>query len=357
MSSIGRVYQRRREQASKSKSIWNHGACSRNYASKLAESKFLFMKNLFFLFLIFLVSCSAPQPATQVFEATSTFTLEPSITPTFTSIPATATIPPTIVPTDTPIPCDPHLVDFCITDGHFLFQRPIQPPNYDSVDPTYRYASTANGKRDPHHGVEIGKDYGTPVEAAADGVILFAGPDDVPVFSPWAIFYGNMIVIQHDDGLFTVYGHLSKIIVRQGQAVKMGEPIGEVGQSGAATGSHLHFEVRMGDVKDYFSTQNPELWMMPKAGCGALMIAVVDGNNKFQRSKLTIEQYSDANDVLSAYYLDTYDPKMAVGIENAGMGDLPAGRYRITLIYNGHLYERWVDVQSSRLTQVVMVVN
>jgi len=315
------------------------------------------MKKLFFILFLLLVSCSSAQPVTQVVDATATQIVVPLFTPTATIVP-TKTSTPTIVPTDTPIPCDPRVVDYCITNGHFLFQRPIQPPSPDdSVDPTYRYGSTANGKRDPHHGVEIGKDYGTPVEAAGDGVILFAGPDDVPMFSPWAVFYGNMIVIQHDGGLYTVYGHLSKIDVEAGQSVKMGEKIGEVGQSGAATGSHLHFEVRMGDVKDYFSTQNPELWIVPKAGCGALAIAVINGDQKFERSKLTVEQYSDANGVMASYYLDTYDPKMATGNENAGMTDLPAGRYRITLIYNGHLYERWVEVKSSRLTQVVIVVK
>ena len=315
------------------------------------------MKKIFFTLFLFLVSCSSSQSATQVVELTATQTVEPSLTPTFTEVPPTETSTPTTLPTITPIPCDPHTVDYCITEGHFLFQRPVQPPNPDSVDPTYRYGSTSNGKRDPHHGVEIGKDFGTPIQAAADGVILFAGPDKEAMYSPWTNFYGNIIVIQHEGGLFTVYGHLSKIDVQAGQVVTVGEKIGEMGQTGAATGSHLHFEVRMGNVDDYFSTQNPELWLVPKEGCGTLSIAIIDDAQKFQRSKLTVEQYSDSNAVMVSYYLDTYDPKMAVGSENSGMTDLPAGRYRITLIYNGDLYERWVEVKSSRLTQVVIVVK
>jgi len=308
--------------------------------------------------MVLLAAC-APATPTSLSPVVPAATLEITNTPkpTITSISPTETSTPTIIPTDTPIPCDPHTVDYCITDGHFLFQRPVQPPEPDSVDPTYRYGATANGKRDPHHGVEIGKDFGTPIQAAADGVILFAGPDNEPMFSPWTNLYGNVIVIQHNGGLFTVYGHLSKIDAHVGQVVTEGEKIGEMGQSGAATGSHLHFEVRIGNVDDYFSTQNPELWLVPKDGCGALAIAVVNGDQKFERSKLTIEQYSDANDVMASYYLDTYDPKMAVGNENAGMTDLPAGRYRITLIYNGHLYERWVEVKSNRLTQTVIVVK
>jgi hypothetical protein len=309
-----------------------------------------------FMFVFLLTSC-----ASKPISPASTASPQPIPTFTATSIPAivpepTSTfLPPTLMPT--PVPCDPLAVDYCVTEGHFIFQRPIQPPHNDSVDVTYRYASTAGGTRDPHHGVEIGKDFGTPVQAAADGIVLFAGADDVAMFSPWKVFYGNMIVIQHDDDLFTLYAHLSAIAVRQGQAVTAGEKIGEVGQSGAATGSHLHFEVRAEDMYDYFATLNPELWLAPRTSCGALMISVADADGKFQRAELTIQQYSDANEMLLTYYLDTYDPTLAVGVENAAMSDLAAGRYRIALVHNSHLYERWVEVQSGRLTQIVLVVK
>jgi hypothetical protein len=226
------------------------------------------------------------------------------------------------------------------------------------VDGTYRYASTANGTRDPHHGVEIGRDYGDPVHAAADGTVIFAGPDKVAVYGPWTNFYGNMIVIRHADDLFTLYAHLSKIEVQTGQAVQAGQKIGEVGQTGAATGSHLHFEVRQGEVENYFSTVNPELWLLPtQADFGVVALSVVDGKGDFQRARLTVENHSDSGEVLAAYYLDTYHPQMAVREENAALSDLPAGRYRIALIQNGYLYERWVEVQSGKLTQVVIVVK
>jgi len=313
------------------------------------------MKRFFLLLFLLLSSCSPPQPAAQVVEPAITSTLP--LTPTSIPPSATATFTPTQPPTETPIPCDPRAADYCITDGHFLFQRPIQPSYDDSVDGTYRYASTANGTRDPHHGIEIGKDFGTPVQAAADGVVLFAGQDEKVKFSPWTNFYGNMIVIQHAADLYTLYAHLSKIEVQAGQVVKVGEKIGEVGQTGAATGSHLHFEVRHGNVDEYFSTLNPELWLQPKPGCGALMISLVNEKGTFQRGSLTLQVYTDANEPVLAYYLDTYHPTLALGDENAGMGDLPAGRYRITSLFNGHLSERWVAVQSGRLTQVVLVVQ
>ena len=226
------------------------------------------------------------------------------------------------------------------------------------MDPTYRYASTANGTRDPHHGVEIGKDYGAPVQAAADGVVVFAGPDKAAVYSPWQNFYGNMVVIHHADNLFTLYAHLSKIDVEAGQTVKMGEKIGEIGQSGAATGSHLHFEVRRGEVENYLSTVNPELWLVAsRTEYGAVSFAIFDEAGQFQLATLTLQHYSDANEILEAYYVDTYDPHMPMYEENAALGDLPAGHYRITLIQNGHIYERWVEVKSGKLTQVVIVVK
>jgi len=319
-------------------------------------------RKLSILLLFLLASCAPAQSMTTLplptatVIATATTTTLPEATATITSIPPSPTTEPT------KIPCDPHAVDYCITDGHFIFQRPVQPPNYASVDGTYRYASTANGTRDPHHGVEIGKDSGTPIHAAADGVIYFAGPDKEARFSPWANFYGNMIVIQHADGLFTLYGHLSKIDVQQGQAVTAGEKIGEMGHSGAATGSHLHFEVRHGAVENYFSTQNPELWLIPEsdghAYYGALMISIVNAASQYQFAKLTIARYPDSSTQPDfPYYLDTYVNTMAKGDENAAIGGLQAGRYRIAFELNGYLYERWVEVQSEKLTQTIIVVK
>jgi len=319
-----------------------------------------FMKNLFYIFILglFLTSCAT----TQVMP---TLTDSPQTIPTFTatSIPivileSTVTSRPP-APTATPALCNPFTADFCITDGHFLLQRPIHPPANDSVDRTYPYASTADGTRDPHHGVEFQNSFGTPVHAAADGVVIFAGPDKEAVYSPWQNFYGNLVVIRHDDELFTLYAHLSNVDVEAGDDVQAGEKIGEVGQSGAATGSHLHFEVRLGDVEDYFATKNPELWLIPKQGnLGAMMISILNETSQFQRAKITMQHYlMDSSDVVGVYYLDTYDLGMANSAENAAINDLPSGRYRITLIHNSHLYERWVDVESGKLTQVVIIVK
>lgn len=260
--------------------------------------------------------------------------------------------------------CDPFRVDACVTDGHFIFQRPIHPPANDKVDPGYLYASTANGTREPHHGVEFPNASGTPVYAAARGTVLFAGPDTEAVYAPWPNFYGNLVVIQHEDDLFTLYAHLSKIEVTAGETVGTETKIGEVGKTGVAIGSHLHFEVRRGDVQDYFATQNPELWLVPArdaAGTafGTLSIAVVDAErNLVKYAEYTIRSTpQQPKEEMRSYYGTTYSADMLNGDENLVLGELPAGRYRIAIERNGKVYERWVEVESGKLTQTVIVVK
>ena len=86
-----------------------------------------------------------------------------------------------------------------------------------------------------HAGVDLRAAVGTPARAAEAGVVVRAEA---------AGGYGNLVVLDHGGGLETRYGHLGRIDVRVGQRVTAGEPVGEVGASGRATGPHLHFEVR-----------------------------------------------------------------------------------------------------------------
>ena len=315
--------------------------------------------------LIFLFFLNACVPTPIPIPPTATIVL-PQVSPTSPALTATIIPEPILQATATSvpsIPCDPKLEDYCITDGYFTLQRPIKLPANTSVDQSYPYGSTARSTRDPHHGVEFLNKFGTPVHAAADGLVIFAGADKDAVYSPWVNFYGNVIVIEHEDDLFTLYAHLSVINVRAGQPVKMWEKIGEVGQSGVATGSHLHFEVRHEDVEDYFSTENPELWLAPNADenghtLGALMISVIDAADHFLFAEITVQYYMDRSQPnIKAYYIETYSKDMALGNENAALSDLPAGSYRIAFTMNGQLYERWVEVESGKLTEVVFLVS
>jgi|WetSurMetagenome_2_1015567.scaffolds.fasta_scaffold77443_3 murein DD-endopeptidase MepM/ murein hydrolase activator NlpD len=91
-----------------------------------------------------------------------------------------------------------------------------------------------DGSREFHKGVDIVAPTGTPVRAAADGLVTAAGR---------MAGYGSMIQLVHGYGMGTRYGHLSKIVVNPGQRVKRGDLIGYVGSTGRSTGPHLHYEV------------------------------------------------------------------------------------------------------------------
>jgi len=90
-------------------------------------------------------------------------------------------------------------------------------------------------KKEFHTGIDIAQYYGAPVKASESGEVIFAGEYKG---------YGNLIILRHNNGYSTRYGHLSKIIVKYGEKVRQGEVIGYVGNSGSVTGPHLHFEIR-----------------------------------------------------------------------------------------------------------------
>ena len=86
-----------------------------------------------------------------------------------------------------------------------------------------------------HAGIDIGVDYGTPIHAADSGTVILAG---------WCGGYGNAVIIDHGNGLQTLYGHNTSVAVSEGQAVSQGEVIAYAGSTGYSTGPHCHFEVR-----------------------------------------------------------------------------------------------------------------
>jgi murein DD-endopeptidase MepM/ murein hydrolase activator NlpD len=87
-----------------------------------------------------------------------------------------------------------------------------------------------------HQGQDIACGYGTAIHAAKAGTVIFTG-----VMSG----YGNVVIIDHGGGFSTLYAHQSRIASSQGQHVDQGEVIGYVGSTGASTGPHLHWEVRV----------------------------------------------------------------------------------------------------------------
>ena len=132
--------------------------------------------------------------------------------------------------------------------GRGMFSNPlIARTTVPSIWPVRGQITAGFGQRmDPfsgegafHAGVDISVPFGTRVEAAADGIVLEAGPESG---------YGNEILIDHGYGLTTKYGHLSRIFVVVGQVLKRGQVIGAVGMTGKTTGPHLHYEVHVHDT-------------------------------------------------------------------------------------------------------------
>lgn len=104
-----------------------------------------------------------------------------------------------------------------------------------------------NGSR--HDGIDIAAHQGTPIKAADEGKVIFAGT---------MRGYGNLILLRHEDDFLTAYAHNSVNLAKKGTSVKRGDVIGKVGRTGRATGPHLHFEVRHGQT-----ARNP-LFFLPK---------------------------------------------------------------------------------------------
>ena len=122
-------------------------------------------------------------------------------------------------------------------EGPALFDLPLAPP-LDPLPEGGRFGARRffNGEpRSPHTGADYHAAAGTPVHAAADGVVALAANH---------FFSGNSVFLDHGDGLITMYFHLSEIDVEEGQRVERGQVIGKVGSTGRATGPHLHFGIR-----------------------------------------------------------------------------------------------------------------
>lgn len=126
-------------------------------------------------------------------------------------------------------------------DGVYFEVKPV------SGNITSRYGSYESIRSHAHSGIDICAPYGTDIKAAAKGTITFAGNYGG---------YGNLIIITHENGIQTYYGHCSKLYGKVGDEVEAGDVIAAVGATGFATGNHLHFEIRKNG-----STINPQRYI------------------------------------------------------------------------------------------------
>jgi murein DD-endopeptidase MepM/ murein hydrolase activator NlpD len=243
-------------------------------------------------------------------------------------------------------------------EDHFYLERPIPSGEVNWPNPTYRYGATYGGQSSTHTGVDIGAQSGAPVLAAGDGEVVWTGyglyrglpdPNDP---------YGLAIAILHDFGfdgkpLYTVYAHLASSLVWRGQRVEAGERIGTVGTTGHASGPHLHFEVRLGE-NYYFSTRNPELYIVPPEGWGVLVGRALNtsGLPLYEHEiHVTSVETGQTWTVLS-YAEDTVNHDEAFD-ENFVLGDLPAGPYEVSVMFVGRLHTAWLFVLPGQTNFVV----
>jgi murein DD-endopeptidase MepM/ murein hydrolase activator NlpD len=319
--------------------------------------KWLFQKisalrviSLFLIMFALLGSCAAPITTGTPTPILTTATIAPT---------RSATPLPTLTPTATPLPCDPVTADFCIVSGLQIFRRPIDgATGNDFLDTTYLFGSTQNGLRQPHHGVEFPNQTGTPVLAVYDGIIYYAGNDATQIFGPVNNFYGNMVVIQHklpdDQDVYTLYAHLSKVEAVVGQMVKAGDKIGEVGQTGWAIGSHLHFEVRVTPI-NYNSSVNPELWLVPHEGKGTAAIRLEFENGTRAWAPLEVKYYPDENGTSTqAWQPEMYPEELLTSYtwENYLAGELPPGNYHVRFLWRSVWVTREFTVEAGKVTKV-----
>lgn len=227
---------------------------------------------------------------------------------------------------------------------------------------TYLYGTTSHGDYEVHHGEDFVNPSGVSVLAVGNGTIIVAGNDSARMCGDDGKqpcgrdinFFGNVIVLQLDrdfnrQRVFALYGHLSKINVKEGDRVKTGDVLGEVGMTGVAIGPHVHFEICLG-VNDYAHTRNPILWMTPLPGRGALVGRYLDSTGKPIPGALVDLYRADDAFLLETetYSRDRYPAVNADDDlrENFAVSDLPAGDYIVRV--KGQPLAQRVTVQEGK---------
>ena len=232
---------------------------------------------------------------------------------------------------------------------HFYFNRPIAADEVNWPIADYRYGGIFFSTDIVHTGIDIPAPRNTPIIAAGNGRVVWAGyglfygrnsPNDP---------YGQAVTIRHDFGyqgqrLYTVYAHMDKVLVSEGQEVKTGDVLGLVGTTGNTTGPHLHFEVRM-ERNSYFTTFNPELWLAPPQGWGVLVGmlentngSMLNGQDVTVRNKETGQKWVVRSYGNQAVNSDPYYE------ENLVLSDLPAGMYEVEIDYLDETYTQEIEI-------------
>ncbi len=306
-----------------------------------------------------------PQVITEPVEAISDTTLTITQTTTITgsgviTVPVgTPTPTPTPVPRTVLVPTD--IPPYQLAEDHFWFARPFTYTLNTWGSYYYPYGTNARGQYFWHQGIDIQNSQGTPILAIGDGTVIHAGPDIARTLGPWPDFYGQAVVIEHDqqwNGLpiYSLYGHVSRVLVQEGQQVKTGDTIALVGQLGVALGPHLHLEIRSG-AATYNDTLNPDLWVRPDPGFGVIAGRVVDHEGYYVPEQL-VTLHREENP--SKFWRQTYTyPDNVVNSdfdygETFTFSDVPAGRYLVKTFFDGRQLTIPITVTNGQTSFVLL---
>jgi len=231
-------------------------------------------------------------------------------------------------PMDVPIARHPN--------DHYWLIRPIASDSVNYALDRYLYGADGivNEYR-VHHGIDLPNPVGVQVMAAGSGTVIWAGRGHANEYESISS-YGNTIVIEHDFSyrgrpVYTLYAHLAAFLVAPGQIVRAGDPIGLIGDTGITSGSHLHFEVRVGR-DSYYAVRNPALWIAPYTGTGTIAgrITDADGQIVYDLSLALVNlETGSVEQRVTTYASYSISSDDAWG-ENFVFADVSAGRYLVT---------------------------
>jgi murein DD-endopeptidase MepM/ murein hydrolase activator NlpD len=302
------------------------------------------------------VSAAATEPALPTTGITFITQAPPS--PISSTTPIATITPDTLLfsnPTDGPVPISswrpplypdpwaPTLYD------HFYFSSPIAANEINTPVQDYRYGGVFF-EDIVHTGVDIPAPEGTPILAAGPGTVLWA---DYGVFQGGYDLtdpYGLAVTIRHDFGyqnqaLYTVYGHMDEVDVVEGQHVETGDLLGLVGETGKVTGPHLHFEVRIGE-NSFFTTRNPELWLIPPTGWGIIAGRMMDTSDRpIYDQQIIITNPQREENWFAWSYGKTAVNSDPYYQENLLIGSLPAGSYLLRSAFGGMNFSIPIEVR------------
>ncbi|MEM8859306.1 MAG: peptidoglycan DD-metalloendopeptidase family protein [Chloroflexota bacterium] len=307
------------------------------------------------------ISTETPSPT-----ATATHTLVPTLEPT---VPLNLTCPDVnpsvpnyrrnwlgseVWPTPLPNP-----------QPHFWMDKPLPGGGRYLINPTFPYGWDQSGRLVLHNGVDSGGGgLGTELPAVGDGVVVTARSDENEWWGFRCNWYGQLVVIELDEkfygqSVYALYGHVLNIAVEEGDRVRRGETVAEVGFGGAASVPHLHFEVRVGN-NDYISTRNPMLWVRPPDSRGVIVGRLVDPSGRpWQGVWISAQSLSEQGvEQITWSYLD--DPTSLINpdevyAENFVFNDVLPGNYRLYLEIQGKRYTADVSVDGGEVSTVEIV--